>query len=58
MRGHGSRTHLGFNLAEGGRGLEQKLLLRDTAAMGATGLVMGNCSVVGESPEWVPGVPG
>ena len=47
---------LEFSWAEGGSGAGEKPLLRDTAAVGAAGLVTGNCWGVGESPEWLAGV--
>lgn len=58
MRAHRSRMRLEFSWAEGGSGAGEKPLLRDTAAVGAVGLVTGNCWGVGESPEWLAGVLG
>lgn len=58
MRAHRRRMRLEFNWAEGGSGAGEKPLLRDAAAVGAAGLVAGNCWGVGKSPEWLAGVPG
>lgn len=55
---HRSRMPLESSWAEGGSGAGEKPLLRETAAVGAAGLVTANCWGVGECPEWLAGVPG
>lgn len=58
MRAHRCRMRLEFSWAEGGSGAGEKPLLRDAAAVGAAGLVTGNCwGVMAGRGPWVESWP-